>query len=303
MRIVLTNIGQQEINKDIKDNNEVNNNQNYKSEQKNYRKKYLFSLKTDKITNIKRFNQNKIINHNISHILTEDNYLYKNNFTKENSSSKINHTLQTNYYNNNNKYKIINISSKYSIPKEIKMLYSLDDKKNDEYNKNEKEDKTIKNIIKDVKSKSISDISLPLINNSLQLKDILQTKNSKNVNHNILYKKINQNEKNLVNYLKSNKTIKPSFMEKINRASDKKLVKLDKICQKYFDNEKRNENMKQNIKDRIKLEYSNDSKFCRKELLNMGKNIQNYKHIYKSLADRKMDFLEKRYYALYLLKK
>ena len=92
-------------------------------------------------------------------------------------------------------------------------------------------------------------------------------------------------------------------MEKIGKANENKLVKLDKICQKYFNNIKRDELMRRNIKDKIKLEYSNDSTFCKESLLNMKKNIKNYNDIYKSLEDKKDDYFEKRYLSLLLLKK
>jgi len=160
----------------------------------------------------------------------------------------------------------------------------------------------------EIKIKSRNEDSLPLITNnnsySIQIKDLLQNKNIKNIKSKIiLHKKINKNENNLVNYLKLNKTIRPSFMEKIGKANDNKLVKLDKICQKYFNNIKRDEIMKRNIKDKIKLEYSNDSLFCKDSLLNMEKNIKNYNDIYKSLEDKKDNYFEKRYLALLLLKK
>jgi len=160
----------------------------------------------------------------------------------------------------------------------------------------------------EIKIKSRNEDSLPLITNnnsySIPIKDLLQNKNIKNIKSKIiLHKKINKNENNLVNYLKLNKTIRPSFMEKIGKANDNKLVKLDKICQKYFNNIKRDEIMKRNIKDKIKLEYSNDSLFCKDSLLNMEKNIKNYNDIYKSLEDKKDNYFEKRYLALLLLKK
>ena len=160
----------------------------------------------------------------------------------------------------------------------------------------------------EVKIKSRNEDSLPLITNnnsySIPIKDLLQNKNIKNIKSKIiLRKKINKNENNLVNYLKLNKTIRPSFMEKIGKANENKLVKLDKICQKYFNNIKRDELMRRNIKDKIKLEYSNDSTFCKESLLNMKKNIKNYNDIYKSLEDKKDDYFEKRYLSLLLLKK
>ena len=289
MRIVLTNAGQQEINNDISDTL-PNSSKRYKSEQKNYKKYKLYKINYNPNKNSK-YNRVKSISHNISHVLTEQNYLNdimsnKNNIKKENSIiNDDNNKMQKNY-------KFISVTTRNSVPKEIKELYLDEDKKN-----------TQNKIVDDLNNQnSLKDKSLPLINDSLQLKDILKDKNIININKNILYKKINKNEKNLINFLKSNRTIKPSFMEKIGRANNEKLVKLDKICQIYFNNEKKNDFLKQNIKDRIKVEYSNDSKFCKEGLLNMGKKIQNYRNIYKSLEYQKEDYLEKRYQALYSLK-
>ena len=38
------------------------------------------------------------------------------------------------------------------------------------------------------------------------------------------------------------------------------------------------------------LEYSIDSKYCRENLLNMEKDIQNCKNIFKSLSNKKENF-------------
>ena len=305
MRIVLTNAGQQELNNEIYEyeNNKTNIIKKYKTEPKKYNKKSLYQPKNTKQNNINKYN----LHHNISHILTEENYLNdimrnKNDFKKDNSFIKRNNKMQLNTADNNSKsnnYKMIKITNRNIIPKEIKDLYSEQKeelKNGDNHNKINRNNEQLKN-------NSISNISFPLINNSFPLKDLLQKKNVKNINHNLLNKEINENEKNLINYLKSNKTIKTSFMEKINKANDEKLVKLDKICQKYFNNEKKNELLQQNIKDRIKLEYSNDSKFCRNNLLNMGRNMENSKKIYISLLNQKEDYYEKKYLALYRLKK
>lgn len=266
MRIVLTNAGQQEIKYDINDINTINTTKKYKSEQKNYNKISLYHPK------YKKYNHINKINHNISHILTEQNYLNdimknKNDIKKENSFTKIDYQKQFNIFDNNsNNYKMIKIANKNILPKEIKDLYE------------QKAELKIGN-----EEKGKNNKSSPLIKNSFPLKDLLQKKNAKNVDNSLLFKEINENEKHLINYLKSDRTIRPTFMEKINKANNEKLVKLDKICQKYFNNEKQCEFLKQNIKDRIKLEYSNDSKFCRNNLLNMGKNIQSYKRIYSLL--------------------
>ena len=301
MRIVLTDAGQKEINENnkIKD---FDNNQRYKSESKKINKSEFSSPQNRKLNKINQNKRLKSINHNIYHSITDGNYLNeiinnKNNLVKEKSAVKYKNTLSINAIKNLNNYKMIKInSSNYHIPKEIRMLYSNSIDNNDtkrimEYN-NKNNDKT----------------TLPIISNSnhnksITIKDLLQTKNKEIANKNILFKKINQNENNLVNYLKMNKTIKLSFMEKVSKANDDKLVKLDKVCQKYFNNMKKNEILKRNIKDKIKLEYSNDSVFCKDSLLNMEKDIQNYNHIYKSLLDKKENYLEKRSLAVYLLKK
>ena len=301
MRIVLTDAGQKEITED-NDIKDYNNYQRYKSESK---KIYRSEFNSPQNKKLNKINQNKrlsSINHNIYHSITDGNYLNeivknKNNLVKEKSSVKHKNTLSINAIKNLNNYKMIKInSSNYQIPKEIKMLYT-----------NSIDNNAPKKIL-GYNGKDNDNISLPIIsssnnNKSITIKDLLQTKNKANVNKNILFKKINQNESNLVNYLKMNKTIKLSFMEKVSKANDDKLVKLDKVCQKYFNNMKKNEIMKRNIKDKIKLEYSNDSVFCKDSLLNMEKDIQNYNNIYKSLIDKKEDFLEKRSLALYLLKK
>ena len=301
MRIVLTDAGQKEIN----ENNQIKDfdiNQRYKSESKKINKSEFSSPQNRKLNKINQNKRLKSINHNIYHSITDGNYLNeiinnKNNLVKEKSAIKYKNTLSINAIKNLNNYKMIKInSSNYHIPKEIRMLYSNSIDNNDtkrimEYN-NKNNDKT----------------TLPIISNSnhnksITIKDLLQTKNKEIANKNILFKKINQNENNLVNYLKMNKTIKLSFMEKVSKANDDKLVKLDKVCQKYFNNMKKNEILKRNIKDKIKLEYSNDSVFCKDSLLNMEKDIQNYSHIYKSLLDKKENYLEKRSLAVYLLKK
>jgi hypothetical protein len=302
MRIVLTDAGQKEIN----ENNEIkdfDNNQKYKSESKKIINRSEFGSSQNKKLN--KINQNRrlrSINHNIYHSITEGNYLNeiiknKNMLVKEKSSVKYKNTLSINPNKNLNNYKMIKInSSNYRIPSEIKMLYS-----------NNIDNNSPKRVM-GYNLKNNDNISLPIISNSnnnksITIKDLLQTKNKEIANKNILFKKINQNENNLVNYLKMNKTIKLSFMEKVTKANDDKLVKLDKVCQKYFNNMKKNEILKKNIKDKIKLEYSNDSIFCKDSLLNMEKDIKNYNHIYKSLIDKKEDYLEKRALALYLLKK
>ena len=234
MRIVLTDAGQKEINENI-EIKDFDSNQRYKSESKNLKKNEFRSPQNKKLSKINKNNRLRSLNHNIYHSITDGNYLNeilknKNNFVREKSSIKYKNTLSINANKKINNYKMIKInSSNYHIPKEISMLYSNNNDKNAPKRMVGTDNKNDDNI-------SLPIISSSNINKSIPIKDLLQTKNKANANKDILFKKINKNENNLVNYLKMNKTIKQSFMEKVSKANDDKLVKLDKVCQKYFNN-------------------------------------------------------------------
>ena len=86
------------------------------------------------------------------------------------------------------------------------------------------------------------------------------------------------------------KTISPSFIEKINKYNDEQLYKLDKVCQKYFDDKKIKSNLDDEIKQKIKNEYEQDSLFCKNNLKNMSKDLKNYNNIYKRLRLKKNNF-------------
>jgi len=280
MRIVLTKAGKKEI---ILDEIEKVPDKNYTSEEK---VKY-----SPKLTVGSKIRQRQSIQYNLNRFSDINE---KNNSTKRmlTDAPLVNQTKQLrksltikspNNFNFNeerkNSMKYIDIkSSKRLVTKELDNIYSMKEKGEDKENVFE-----IKKVKNKVKIKYLNDgFSLPLIKNSVPLSNILLDKNSKNINKKILRKEINKNENHLINYLKLDKTIKPSFIEKLNKADNDRLVKLDKICQKYFNDKKRNDLIHQNIQDKIKLEYSNDSKYCRENLINLQKDIQNYKKIYKS---------------------
>ena len=280
MRIVLTKAGKKEI---ILDEIEKVPDKNYTSEEK---VKY-----SPKLTVGSKIRQRQSIQYNLNRFSDINE---KNNSTKRmlTDAPLVNQTKQLrksltikspNNFNFNeerkNSMKYIDIkSSKRLVTKELDNIYSMKEKGEDKENIFE-----IKKVKNKVKIKYLNDgFSLPLIKNSVPLSNILLDKNSKNINKKILRKEINKNENHLINYLKLDKTIKPSFIEKLNKADNDRLVKLDKICQKYFNDKKRNDLIHQNIQDKIKLEYSNDSKYCRENLINLQKDIQNYKKIYKS---------------------
>ena len=274
MRIVLTNAGKKEI---IIDETDKLPFKNLHSEEKvKYNPKLLIpSTKRESVKHqLNKFSDFKIKNNSAKRIFTENNLSNENRVLKKSSTLKTKKAVEFNE-NTINNYKFIKIKSHHkSVSKELNNIYSI--KENGETNDEEKNKNQF-----DIKYYN-NEFSLPLIKKSVPLKDILLDKNSKNINKRILQKEINKNENNLINYLKLDKTIKPSFIEKLNKADNDRLVKLDKICQKYFNDKKRNELIHQNIQDKIKLEYSNDSKYCRENLINLQKNIQNYKKIYKS---------------------
>lgn len=275
MRIVLTNAGKKEI---IIDETDKLPYKNLHSEEKiKYNPKFTIPSKKRRSLKyqINKFSDINEKNKSAKRLLTEGPLSYQNKILKKSSTLKVQKTLEFNE-NSNDNIKFINIKShRKNISKELNNIYSI--KENDETNF---EDEKYKDQI-GIKYFN-NNISLPIIKKSVLLKDILMDKNSKNINKKILQKEISKNENNLINYLKLDKTIKPSFIEKLNKADNDRLIKLDKICQKYFNDKKRNDLLQQNIQEKIKLEYSNDSKYCRENLINLQKNIQDYKKIYKS---------------------
>ena len=269
MRIILTNAGKKEI---IIDEEEKLSQNKFHSEEKiKYSPQIIIpSTKRESLKYIK----NNIINSE-KRLLTEAPLLSQSKSLRK--SLTINNPNLLEFKNDKkNSSKNINIrQSKRLASKKLDNMFSIEEKNENKYNYDRKKNKFQIKQLKD-------GFYLPLIKNTLPLKDILIDKNAKNINNKILKTKLNTNENHLINYLKLDKTIKPSFIEKLKNADNDRLVKLDKICQKYFTDQKRNDLMQQNIQDKIKLEYSKDSKYCKENLINMQKDIQNYKKIYKS---------------------
>ena len=267
MRIILTNAGKKEI---IIDEEEKLSQNKFHSEEKIKYSPQIIIPSRESLKYIK----NNIINSE-KRLLTEAPLLSQSKSLRK-SLTINNPNLLEFKSDKKNSYKNINIrQSKRLASKKLDNMFSIEEKNENKYNYDRKKNKFQIKQLKD-------GFYLPLIKNTLPLKDILIDKNAKNINNKILKTKLNTNENHLINYLKLDKTIKPSFIEKLKNADNDRLVKLDKICQKYFTDQKRNDLMQQNIQDKIKLEYSKDSKYCKENLINMQKDIQNYKKIYKS---------------------
>ena len=315
MRIVLTNVGKEEITMDNNDNNNQNNQVN----------NMLLLNKDNNMPEINSsfnniFNSKKLLRfipkskssnkykYNALYTENDENNLYNNNKNK----NKLVKTrfLSINKNNIPNNYKVpfngfSKISNKksdlplklislnnsvFTLPVEAKELYikeELDNKNqlnkiNLKTNKNKNDDSSFIN----------KNLSLPKINiqNGLSLKNILNYKNKKNLDHNLLKKEINKTDTNLINYLKLDKYIQPSFVKKVNNANDERLFKLDKICQKYFQNEKEGIILKNNIRNKIKKEFSKDAIYCENGLKDMNNALKGIEHIYKGFQD-KIDYM------------
>lgn len=212
-------------------------------------------------------------------------------YAQLNTNIKLNQNQLLN--NNSNNYdsafkKIQLIQKKLNIP--VVMLDKYTKEEMMEKMNNNEDDKNVDNEI--IKISNTENDTTPLDKDKMySLRELLIPKNKKNVDDSFLDKKINVNGgESIINYLKMDKTISPSLIEKINKSNNEQLFKLDKICQKYFNDEKAKSNMDIEIKQKIKDEYEQDSIFCRNNLSNMGQNLKSYNNIYKRLRLKKDNY-------------
>ena len=218
---------------------------------------------------------------------TNKNYvLYNNNITQINNKNFLNNNSD----NNESIFKNVSISQKkLNMPKIMLDKYSKEslmktiETENYLNSNNDKEEQKIK---------YTESNSSPLDKDKMiSLRELLNPKNKRKVDDIFLDKKININGgESIINYLQMDKTISPSFIEKINKYNDEQLYKLDKVCQKYFDDKKIKSNLDDEIKQKIKNEYEQESIYYKNSLKNMNNNLKSYNNIYKRLR------LKKEYY-------
>ena len=316
MRIVLTNVGKEEISKEYSSEREGDHHLILKTDsnipekisnsKKLINKKYLHQL----IPKSKSYKyKNNIINTELN---TYNNYNNRNNYLKSGLYSLSKNYIPKNYKdrfnglynqdNNNNKkrdlpFKFISLNnSNLPLHLEEKEIYNNENGKEKNFNKKNsiKDNSYIMNDNSYLNSKKLF---LPKIN-SLSLKNLLNNKNTKNLDDNILKKEINKSDISLINYLKLDKYIQPSFVKKINKANEQKLFKLDKICQKYFHNEKEEIIIKNKIQNKIKKQYSKDAEYCKNGLKNMGNDLKGIVNIYKGLLIKMDNFKDNKYNCL-----
>ena len=214
--------------------------------------------------------------------------LAKNNINVLKTSNRYENTfLNTNFNEYETVFKKIKINSKkLNIPVVMLDKYSKDvvtKNKNNNMNlfKNTDDSKinNTENNLADEKNKMVS------------LREILLPKNQRNVDESFLDKKIySYGGESIINYLQSDKNISPSLIVKINKSSNEQLYKLDKICQKYFNDEKMKNSLDNEIRQKIKKEYELDSIYCKNNLNNMSLDLKNYNTIYKKLRLKKENY-------------
>ena len=192
--------------------------------------------------------------------------------------------INTNSNNFENVFKKIKINpKKLNIP-----LAMLDKYSKDFFGKSEND---IFNKVDESKINNTEN-SLTLDKNKYySLREILLPKNQKNIDESFLDKKINSNGgESIINYLQSDKDISRSLIEKINKSNNEQLYKLDKVCQKYFNDEKLKFSLDNEIKQKIKKEYELDSIYCKNNLNDMNVNLKNYNTIYRRLRLKKENY-------------
>ena len=325
MRIVLTHVGKEEISKEPNSYNAPNeqpNNMLVLNTDINThnsiisRKPFNLNTKSKSLNkyknNILFTENNKYNNRNSNSLLKAGLYSINNIYKPNNYKNPFNHYFKTNSKKSDLPLKIIALNnSVLTLPIEAKQIYGTDNDKEENKEKSQliKINLSNNNINDNIKDENNNDnsfnnsrnLSLPKINirNGLSLKNLLNSKSKRNIDDYLLKKEINKSDTNLINYLKLDKYIQPSFVKKINNANNEKLFKLDKICQKYFHDEEEVIILKNNIQHNIKKGFSKDAEFCKNELKNMNNALKGIENIYKgfqmkidNIRDNKINYMK-----------
>ena len=123
------------------------------------------------------------------------------------------------------------------------------------------------------------------------LKEILSEQNQKRFINKINFnKKVNFEDVNLINYLKSNRPISPRLIKKVSNSNEEELNKLDKICQKHYHNESNRVLMNDIIKKKVRWRYQKESEQYKNNLKNMFISLDNYNNLYKKLKEKEENY-------------
>ena len=290
MRIVITKLGKMEIKDDDYNFNSENNNKSSKNTFRNmsisYNKiKNINSLKgshtTRKIISIPKIKYNNFPS--LSKTRKNNNILIsdKNNMTS--ILPRINDTLSPNNSKRIFKKAIKVNQKKLNIPNIMFDKYSKKINLDDFF---KKEDET-----KEVKVDENEQNLMSERNKVYSLRDILLPKNQKKFDGTFLDTKLDINGgKSIINYLQQDKTISPFYIEKVTQLKNGDLIKMDKICQKYFRDEIQKNKLDNVIRKKIKIGYEKEALNYEKDLKNMNNKLNNYNTIYQKLRLKKENY-------------
>lgn len=128
-------------------------------------------------------------------------------------------------------------------------------------------------------------------NKIYSLRDILIPKNKKNLEESFLDTKLNTNgERSIINYLQKDKPISPIYIKKVSQLKNGELIKMDKICQKYLNDEIQKKNLDNIIKKKIKIGYEREAISYEKDLKSMNNKLMDYNTIYQKLRLKKQNY-------------
>ena len=128
-------------------------------------------------------------------------------------------------------------------------------------------------------------------NKIYSLRDILIPKNKKNLEESFLDTKLNTNgERSIINYLQKDKPISPIYIKKVSQLKNGELIKMDKICQKYLNDEIQKKKLENAIKKKIKIGYEREAMNYEKDLKSMNNKLMDYNTIYQKLRLKKQNY-------------
>ena len=212
-------------------------------------------------------------------LINQNNTNKKKYYLKNNLSTIIkNENVNFPTINKEKNYKEIKLSTnELNIPINMEEKY-YDQKYDDEYNNNS-------NIIETSFNNSSS------LKKNYYLKEILSEQNQKRFINKINFnKKVNFEDVNLINYLKSNRPISPRLIKKVSNSNEEELNKLDKICQKHYHNESNRVLMNDIIKKKVRWRYQKESEQYKNNLKNMFISLDNYNNLYKKLKEKEESY-------------
>jgi hypothetical protein len=290
MRIIITNLGKTEIKDDDYNFDSENNHKNiFRNISVSYNKlKNNITIKgntmTRKIMSIPKLRYNKFPTINKTSL--NNNYYITTKSNDINSLPKINDSLspkESKSLLNNSKRiykKAIKINQKkLNIPSSMFDKYSIE---------------ALHNLFKNKDGNNVNQTENNAFaegNKVYSLRDILSPKNRKNLDNSFLDKKLNTNGgRSIINYLQKDKEISPIYIQKVSQLKNGELTKMDKICQKYLNDEIQKNKLDNVIRKKIKIGYEREAITYEKDLKNMNNKLMNYNTIYQKLRLKKENY-------------